>query len=128
MPTHSKKSRPSSLDKDADETWCTPLPKLEYLHNWMHLLAIARHSGVTIGTPMLHSDSMSAIQQAQNLIFHAKTKHIKVKYHFIIKEVLKDKWLELVKVHIDDNPTYLLTKGLPYERFACLKELMGIGL
>ena len=80
---------------------------------------------VTIGTPMLYSDSMSAIQLAQNPVFHAKTKHIKVKYDFI-REVFKDKWLELAKVHMVDNPVELLTKSLPFERFACLREMMGI--
>ena len=68
---------------------------------------------------------MSAIQLAQNPVFHAKTKHIKVKYDFI-REVFKDKWLELAKVHMVDNPVELLTKSLPFERFACLREMMGI--
>ena len=32
---------------------------------------------------VLCSDSQSAIQLARNPIFHAKTNHIEVKYHFI---------------------------------------------
>ena len=51
--------------------------------------------GVTFGTRVLHSDNMSAIHLAQNSFFHAKTKHIEVKYHFII-EVLEEKWLEIL--------------------------------
>ena len=39
--------------------------------------------GVTIEMPMLHWDSQSAIMLAKNPIFHAKTKNIDVKYHFI---------------------------------------------
>ena len=50
-------------------------------------------------------------------MFHAKTKHIHVKYHFI-RDVLEDKHMELVKVHTDDNPADLLPKGLPSKRFA----------
>ena len=64
---------------------------------------------------------MSTIQLAQNPVFHAKTKHIEVKYHFI-REVLEDKCIELVKVHTDDNPIDLLTKGLPAERFASQRD------
>ena len=45
----------------------------------------------------------------------------------ISSEVLEDKQLELVKVHTDDNLANLLTKGLPSERFARLREMMGIG-
>ena len=54
---------------------------------------------------------------AKNLVFHAKTKHIAVKYHFI-QDVLKDKQMELVKVHTIKNPANLFTKGLLGESFA----------
>ena len=74
--------------------------------------------GVTIGTLLLHNDSMNAIHLARNPIFHAKTKHIEVKYHFI-REVLEDTWPKLLKMHTDDNPAHLLMKGLPSKRFAC---------
>ena len=76
--------------------------------------------------PFLHCDSQSAIQLARNPVFHAKTKHIDVKYHFI-REVLEDELSQLVKVHTDDNRADLLTKSLPSERFAYCKTLMGVG-
>ena len=62
---------------------------------------------------------------AKNPVFHQKTKHIDVKYHFIC-EVLDDKLLELVKIHTDDNLADL-TKNLPAERFAHCRALMGVG-
>ena len=76
--------------------------------------------------PTLHCDSQSAIMLAKNLVFHAKTKHIDVKYHFI-RDMLEDKILQLVNVHIDDNPTDLMTKGLSPERFMHCHALMGVG-
>ena len=76
--------------------------------------------------PELHCDSQSAIQLAKNPVFHAKTKHIDVKYHFI-KKVLEDKQLLIVKIHTKDNPFDLLTKGLPREGFVHCHELLGIG-
>ena len=66
---------------------------------------------------MLHCDSQSAIMLAKNPMFHVKTKHIAVKYHFI-QDMLEDKQMELVKVHTTENPADLLTKGLPGESFA----------
>ncbi len=72
---------------------------------------------MNVEMPILHCDSQSAIQLAQNLVFHAKTKHVYAKYHFI-REVLEDKRLQLVKVHTNDNPIDLLTKGFPPERFS----------
>ncbi|MCO5607397.1 hypothetical protein L7F22_061593 [Adiantum nelumboides] len=82
--------------------------------------------GIVREIPVLHCDSQSAIQLARNRVFHAKTKHVNVRYHFI-REVLEDKRLQLVKVHTDDNPADLLTKSLSSERFTHCTELMGIG-
>ncbi|MCO5583240.1 hypothetical protein L7F22_037149 [Adiantum nelumboides] len=82
--------------------------------------------GIVREIPVLHCDSQSVIQLARNLVFHAKTKHVDVRYHFI-REVLEDKRLQLVKVHTDDNLADLLTKNLSSERFTHCKELMGIG-
>ena len=81
---------------------------------------------VQIEMPMLHCDSQSAIMLSKNPIFHAKTKNIAVKYHFI-EEAFDDKHVELLKVHKTKNPTYLLTKGPPRESFSHCCELMGIG-
>ncbi|MCO5577494.1 hypothetical protein L7F22_031325 [Adiantum nelumboides] len=81
--------------------------------------------GIVGEVPVLHCDSQSAIQLARNPVFHAKTKHVDVRYHFI-RDVLDDKRLHLVKVHTDDNPADLLTKTLSPEWFAHCRELMDI--
>ena len=62
---------------------------------------------------------------AKNLVFHAKMKHILVKYHFI-RDVLEDKHMKLVKVHTTENLADLLTKALLGENFVHCHELMGI--
>ncbi|MCO5567424.1 hypothetical protein L7F22_021115 [Adiantum nelumboides] len=46
--------------------------------------------GIKEETPMLHCDSQSAIQLARNPIYHSKTKHVDVKYHFIRELSLLD--------------------------------------
>lgn len=76
--------------------------------------------------PILHYDSRSAIALAKNPSFHAKTKHIEVRYHFI-RDILADKRIELIKVHTDDNLVDALTKSLAIERFAHCIKLMGVG-
>ena len=81
---------------------------------------------MTIEMPTLHCDSQSAIMLAKNRVFDAKTKHIDVKCHFI-RDMLEDKLMRLVKVHIDDNPADLMTKGLPPARFAHCCARMGVG-
>ena len=76
--------------------------------------------------PMLHCDSQSAIDLAKNLVFHSKSKHIKVRYH-VIWDILASKRLDIVKVHTNDNPIDALTKILSLEWFAHYIELMGVG-
>ena len=90
------------------------------------LAHLVRDLGIAIEMPTLHCDKQSAILLVKNLLFHAKTKKIEVKYHFI-REILEDKLMKLVKVHTDEKPTDLMTKGLPLERFAHCRTLMGVG-
>ena len=78
--------------------------------------------GITREVPILHCDGQSAIQSAQNPIFHSKNKHIEVKNHFI-KESLEDMCIRLVKVHTDDDPSDLLVKILSCKISLALKQL-----
>ncbi|MCO5600619.1 hypothetical protein L7F22_054734 [Adiantum nelumboides] len=91
---------------------------------WLGRLVI--DLGIKEETPMLHCDSQSAIQLARNPVYHSKTKHVDVNYHFI-REMVEDKQVQLVKVHTTNNPTDLLTKGLPGESFAHCRKLLGVG-
>ncbi|MCO5560474.1 hypothetical protein L7F22_014089 [Adiantum nelumboides] len=82
--------------------------------------------GIKEETPMLHCASQSAVQLARSPVYHSKTKHVDVKYDFI-REMVEDKQVQLVKVHTIDNPTDLLTKGLPRESFTHCHKLLAIG-
>ncbi|MCO5609566.1 hypothetical protein L7F22_063796 [Adiantum nelumboides] len=86
------------------------VPPLQMLIQGNH--ANVSDLSISAKTPTLHCDSQSAIMLAKNPVFHAKTKHISAKHHFI-QDVLEDKHMQLVKAHIDDNLADLLTKGLP---------------
>ena len=48
---------------------------------------LAQDLGMAINAPMLHRDDQSAIALAQKPIFHAKKKHIEVRYHFHVRSV-----------------------------------------
>mgnify|MGYP003702715135 CR=1 FL=1 len=56
-------------------------------------------------------DSQSAIHLSKNFIFHSRSKHIDVRYHWI-RDVLDSKLLQLENVHTDDNISDMLTKTL----------------
>lgn len=48
------------------------------------------------------SDSQSAIKLCKNLVFHERTKHINVRFHFI-REVVSNGKVNLEKVSTNDN-------------------------
>ncbi|KAI3508780.1 hypothetical protein L1887_23794 [Cichorium endivia] len=39
---------------------------------------------------MLHCDNQSAIHLAKNPVFHSRTKHIKMRYHFIREQIAEE--------------------------------------
>jgi len=75
--------------------------------------------------PEIYCDSASTIALAKNPVFHAKMKHIEVRYHFA-RDCVASKKLELVKVHTTENAADALTKSLSSDKFAQCCELMGV--
>ncbi|GKD99518.1 transposable element [Tanacetum coccineum] len=57
----------------------------------------------------MHSDSQSVIHLAKNQVYHTRTKHIDVRYHFI-REILEEGGVRIQKIHTSKNPAYMLTK------------------
>ena len=81
--------------------------------------------GIKVQLPLLHCDSQSAIALAKNPVFHARTKHIDVRHHFV-RECLAEKRIDLEKIHTTANTADALTKSLSSERFQCCRQSMGI--
>ena len=74
----------------------------------------------------VHCDIESAIHLARNQnTFHQRTKHIDIKYNFIRDEV-EHKRVGLVKISTDDNPTDMMTKPLPTNKFTLCVDLIGL--
>nr|GEY78011.1 retrovirus-related Pol polyprotein from transposon TNT 1-94 [Tanacetum cinerariifolium] len=63
----------------------------------------------------LFSDSQSAIHLAKNPVFHSKTKHIQLRYHFI-REKINDDTLKLKKIKGTENTADMLTKVVTLEK------------
>ena len=66
--------------------------------------------------PLLWCNNVSALAIATNPVFHTRTKHIEVDYHFICEKVLRcDVMLKFISTH--DQLANLFTKSLPSPRF-----------
>jgi len=46
----------------------------------------------------INSDSISVIYLAKNQVYHARTKHIDVRFYFV-REILDESDIELLKIH-----------------------------
>ena len=72
----------------------------------------------------VYCDSMNAIYLAKNQVYHARTKHIDVKYHFV-RDVLEDGDIEVKKIHTKNNPANMFTKVIQV-KFNHYKNLLWI--
>ncbi|GKE95863.1 hypothetical protein Tco_1580718, partial [Tanacetum coccineum] len=54
----------------------------------------------------------------QNPVFHSKTKHIKIRHHFI-RDSYEKKLIQVIKIYTDQNVADLLTKAFDVSRFGC---------
>ena len=71
--------------------------------------------------PILWCDNVFALAIASNLVFHARTKHIEVDYHFVRERVLQHD-LQVKFVASQDQLVDLLTKDLTSPLFHLLSS------
>jgi hypothetical protein len=75
----------------------------------------------------LFSDNKSAIALSQNLQYHAHTKHIDVRYHFI-RWIIENGTIRLVYCPTDDMVADTLTKPLPSPKVKHFVSELGLAL
>ncbi|CAA0842075.1 cysteine-rich RLK (RECEPTOR-like protein kinase) 8 [Striga hermonthica] len=70
---------------------------------------------------IVFSDSQSGIQLCKNPVFHDRTKHIDVRFHFI-RDIVSKGLINLEKIASEFNPADMGTKCLPVEKFrSCMR-------
>ena len=67
------------------------------------------------GVVTIWCDNMSSIQLAKNPVFHARTKHIEVHYHFVREKVI-DGEVDLLYGSTNQQVVDILTKGLSMDK------------
>ena len=73
----------------------------------------------------LFSDNKGAMDLAHNNAFHAQTKHISIRYHFI-REAVERGDIDLDYRRTEDMPADIFTKPLARARLEHLRSLMGL--
>lgn len=72
-----------------------------------------------------YMDNQSAIRLIKNPVFHKRTKHIDVQYHFI-REKFQEGQFNLEYVNTDEQIADILTKALNKNRRKYLCDLMEL--
>lgn len=73
----------------------------------------------------LMEDNQSAICMATNPVFHGRTKHVELKYHFVRDQVTQGH-IKLTYCPSERMVADILTKSLPATKFKNLRDCLGI--
>nr|GEV88898.1 retrotransposon protein, putative, Ty1-copia subclass [Tanacetum cinerariifolium] len=89
------------------------------------LRGLLEELGIELNTVAVNCDNQSAIHLSRNHVFHERTKHINVRYHFI-REVLKAKTVKVLNVGTKHNVVDALTKVVPGFKLQYCLELLNL--
>ncbi|MCO5572798.1 hypothetical protein L7F22_026557 [Adiantum nelumboides] len=73
----------------------------------------------------IYTDNQSALAVARNPVFHARTKHIEVHYHYV-RERLSAGEISMAYVPTQDNLADLFTKALSREKLEAFRKGLGL--
>ena len=74
---------------------------------------------------VIHCDNISSIMLANNPVYHARTKHIEVHYHFVREKVLAGE-IDLVYVSTEEQVADIFTKALGTEKLRRFRSFLGV--
>jgi hypothetical protein len=90
---------------------------------WLKSLLLDLH--IFVPSPILYCDNLGATYLAANSVFHARTKHVELDYHFIREKITAD-LLRVSFVSSYDQLADSLTKPLPKDRFLWLRDKLMV--
>jgi hypothetical protein len=73
---------------------------------------------------VIYCDNISSILLANNQVYHARTKHIEVHYHFIREKILT-RQINLIHVSIEDQ-VVILTEALGIDKLKRFRKMLGV--
>jgi hypothetical protein len=91
---------------------------------WLSRL-LAELLGRHVEVVELKVDSKSALALAKNPIFHERSKHIRIKYHFI-RSCLEDGSIKAEHIPTTDQLVDILTKSLGKAKYEEMRERIGL--
>ena len=86
---------------------------------------LAELLGKKVDVVELKVDSKSALALAKNPVFHDKSKHIRIKYHFI-RDCLEEGSIKANHITTTDQLADILTKSLGKAKFQEMRRRIGL--
>ena len=89
------------------------------------LKGLVKELGLNQGGVQMHCDSQSAIYLEKNQVYHARAKHIDVRFHKI-RELIVTRDIVLEKVHTLENAADMLTNPVTTAKFKHCLDLINV--
>lgn len=74
---------------------------------------------------MIQCDNSSTIQLSKNPVFHGRSKHIDIRFHFL-RDLVKDEVVKLSYCNSQVQVADIMTKPLKLEQFLRLRSMLGM--
>ena len=97
----------------------------EVVKEALWLKGLVKELGLNQGGVQMHCDSQSAIYLAKNQVYHARTKHIDVRFHKI-REFIVTRDIIMEKVYTLENAVDMLTKPVTVAKFKHCLDLVNV--
>jgi hypothetical protein len=81
--------------------------------------------GQELGPTIIYCDNHSCLKLTENPVFHDRSKHIEIRYHFICDHVQRGV-VKLEYVSTDEQVADILTKSLPRGKHVYFRDKMGV--
>ncbi|MCO5609793.1 hypothetical protein L7F22_064025 [Adiantum nelumboides] len=91
---------------------------------WLRCLMVDLGVGQNT-TNTIYIDNQSALAVVRNPIFHARTKHIEVHYHYVRERLLVGE-ISLAYAPTQGNVAEIFTKALSCEKFEAFRKALGL--
>ncbi len=74
---------------------------------------------------VIYCDNISSILFINNPVYHARTKHIEVHYHFIREKIIA-KEIDLIHVSTEDQVANIFTKALGTNKLRKFRKMLSV--
>ena len=91
---------------------------------WLRKL-LAKIFDLELEPTLIHCDNQSCVNLTENLVFHDKSKHIKIKYQYI-RDMVQRGVVELQYISTDERIAGILTKPLSRLKYEYFRDKLGV--